>query len=143
MNQKESVKKAYEWLSPKLSIIERASLDHIYDVAISALSTPQPKASDMERAIEILAGLYYCGRTWTARQHGTMHERDLCPADEDNGVFSNVETIIDILSADERRKERERITEKILNSSCQLSTGVFTLTYTKEALQGILGETPP
>jgi hypothetical protein len=39
---------------------------------------------------DALAGLYYCGRVWSAWGVGTMSEDDFSPADEDNDIIENV-----------------------------------------------------
>lgn len=64
-----------------------------------ATATPQapaePTSDEMRQNVrdavaDALAGLYYCGRVWSAWSVGTMSEDDFSPAEEDDDIIENV-----------------------------------------------------
>ena len=84
------------WNKRMFDKIVPPTLDEAFEAGCSASSSP-PASDGMdarELAWNIVNGLYYCDRVWSAWQVGTMTEDDFSPAEDVDEVVSEATALI-------------------------------------------------
>jgi hypothetical protein len=108
--------------------------------APTALTTPQPEASDREIAVKILDGLY----CWSV---GPRDDDGFRSAAENDNIVSDTEAVIVTIRADERRKsdKYEKALDDIANTpTSDIGDSIDYATWARDtAKSAILGETTP